>query len=98
MQVKPVLTHDVIEHRIGLEEIDPCALTKQLLGPKGPAVRAIGNFDPEHDLGDVFGSDEAGGRIPGARARERYQQHEPLVAPYGRDLTAPFPTDATLLL
>ena len=91
----PIPDH-LLQHRISLHELDPRVRIQQQTGSEWAAVRGAAPLlalDPDCRLGPVSQPHKlARTDNPGTRANQRYQQNEPLVSVYRRDVTAPVET------
>ena len=95
---QPLVTHHLVQHDVGLEQIDPRLRVEQLAwaNRRGAAILTAPalHVDPDLGLGGVDRLDEAGGPHAGDRADERKRGNEPLEAQHRTQDAAPI--DAAL--
>ena len=98
-QEQALVTHHLIEHAIGLEQVEPGLGLERLPRANRAAIHAatlIGLIDPQRRLNHVLRLDEAGRRQTADRSHDGHHRDQPLEAPDGAQHTAP--VDAGLRL
>ena len=98
-QEQTLVAHDLVEHAIGLEEIEPRLGLERLPGANRAALLSaalVGLVDPQRRLHHVLGLDEPGGRQAADRAHDGHHRDQPLETRDGTQHAAP--VDAGLRL
>ena len=94
-----LVAHDVIQHNVRLEQVDPGLGLEQLPGADRAAIRAIPLIrlvDPDRRLRDVRCAQKPRGRHSGRRAEHGYRDDQPLEAQ--NRAQHPIPVEPPLLL